>query len=123
MKLISMTEYVLQNYNYPKVKNYAEFLKQPLKLEMFVPVDDEGNVLDESSKEYQKAREKVLFKGYHIDVRTTGKIYFDESPKSMSIELFSFYDGFKTPKGNVLNTIEDLIVLGLELTESAIKQL
>ena len=66
-----------------KIRNYANFLKQPLKLEMFVPCDDEDNVLeepivsehlldrfsqqpvkDENTPEayrYRKAKEKVLF--------------------------------------------------------------
>lgn len=62
MKLISMTEFVLQekerflelgkgNYDnsclvksYDTVFNYAEFLSQPLTLGMFVPVDEEGRV-------------------------------------------------------------------------------
>ena len=30
-----------------RINNYAKFLNQPLKLEMFVPCDDKGNVLDE----------------------------------------------------------------------------
>ena len=28
------------------IENYAKFLKQPLKLEMFVPCDDDGNILE-----------------------------------------------------------------------------
>lgn len=63
-----------------RITNYAKFLKQPLKIEMFVPCDDEGNVLEKpkrdnflthgicrtddftkSLKEYEKAKEKVLF--------------------------------------------------------------
>lgn len=64
------------------IENYAKFLKQPLKLEMFVPCDDDGNVLAEPKKPhtfasensdeyikkwkseieiYNKAKEKVLF--------------------------------------------------------------
>lgn len=35
---------------------YAEFLKQPLKLEMFVPCDDS-----------EQAKEKVLFEGFDED--------------------------------------------------------
>ena len=69
------------------IENYAKFLKQPLKLEMFVPCDDDGNVLEEYkrseaeiladknsycryiSKEedkWHKAKEKVLFEGFKI---------------------------------------------------------
>ena len=56
MKLISMTDFVLEQdklmrnkLNDPitftiKVTDYALFLKQPLKLEMFVPCDEDGNV-------------------------------------------------------------------------------
>lgn len=96
-KLISMTDFVLDKqdkYNYDRfycsqfkdtVVNYANFLKQPLKLEMFVPCDDEGNVLKKEHyfdygryyvlkthsendfkifNEYQNAKEKVLFEGF-----------------------------------------------------------
>ena len=66
------------------IENYAKFLKQPLKIEMFVPCDDEGIVLEEPKIEeeyvdehttqifaqYQydldKAKEKVLFEGFKI---------------------------------------------------------
>ena len=63
---------------------YDDFLEQPLKLEMFVPCDEDGNVLEEPKIEeeyvdehttqifaqYQydldKAKEKVLFEGFKI---------------------------------------------------------
>lgn len=62
-----------------RVTNYTHFLKQPLKLEYFVPCDEEGNILrkpadDDYSfythknqsvnEEYQEALEKVLFEGF-----------------------------------------------------------
>lgn len=87
--LIPMTDFVnnVGNMeNYPShenalswIYNYATFLKQPLKLEMFVPCDDNGNILEEPKKEnytqeelenslmgcdyldYNKAKVKVLF--------------------------------------------------------------
>ena len=97
--LIPMTDFVnnVGNMeNYPShenalswIYNYATFLKQPLKLEMFVPCDDEGIVLAEPknphtfasensddyikkwkseieiyNKVYNKAKEKVLFEGF-----------------------------------------------------------
>lgn len=87
MKLISMTDFVIQKRSELMFKElgkacckYAQFLKKPLKLEMFVPCDEDGNVLEEPSnyqlyelgvapndeqiKEcgaYEKAKEKVLF--------------------------------------------------------------
>ena len=67
------------------IHNYAKFLKQPLKLEMFVPCNENGNVLEEPKRwkdylqypdsfdgnkewdelyDYQQAKEKVLFEGF-----------------------------------------------------------
>ena len=59
------------------IENYAKFLKQPLKLEMFVPCDNDGNILEEPQMierkvgfdeeeviVYKKAKEKVLFEGF-----------------------------------------------------------
>ena len=86
--LIPMTDFVnnVGNMeNYPShenalswIYNYTTFLKQPLKLEMFVPCDDEGNILEEPEDyeqrlpnmmteyndeiyRYEQAKEKVLF--------------------------------------------------------------
>ena len=94
--LIPMTDFVLEQLNeqnsrtkpmrevFNSLEKYAKFLKQPLKLEMFVPCDDEGIVLEEPKIEeeyvdehttqifaqYQydldKAKEKVLFEGFKI---------------------------------------------------------
>ena len=95
MKLISMTDFVLSQTEllYDKnqsklihnIVNYAQFLKQSLKLEMFVPCDEDGNVLEEPTnyevweeiylkdkssiigfkehESYFEAKEKVLFEG------------------------------------------------------------
>lgn len=82
-KLVSMTDFVIQQRSELLFKElgracckYADFLKRPLKLEMFVPCDDEGNALDKPEnfdfhqpneidikhrESYQKAKEKVLF--------------------------------------------------------------
>lgn len=62
MKLISMTDFVLEQdkietecYNFDsKVVKYAKFLNQELKIEMFVPFDEDGNVLKEPKKEFYK---------------------------------------------------------------------
>jgi|GEM_PF-4931357 len=65
MKLISMVDYVLANPKEDHV-NYANFLNQPLKLEMFVPcVDGEPfNYSKHGLKEdFEIAKEKVLFEG------------------------------------------------------------
>lgn len=74
---------------------YKDFLKQPLKLEMFVPCDEDGDVLSEPKEldkyckaekcncgndgeyerdcsfiEYKKSKEKVLFEGFEFVSRT-----------------------------------------------------
>ena len=114
MKLISMTDFVLEQGKKPnnsdfrerffvKVLNYANFLKQPLTLGMFVPCDDDGNVLEEPSKDmwdnfinsqfghfnesytycfnYQEAKSKVIFEdfvGINTDLYSNGFFQFDE---------------------------------------------
>lgn len=82
MKLISMTDFVLKQADncmfYDKVRNYAKFLKQPLELGMFIPCDENNTLLEEPENpkqspesfkkydEYVKAKERVLFEGFHI---------------------------------------------------------
>jgi len=84
MKLLSMTDFVLEQTSTPfgddkntssdrlvKIEKYANFLKQHLKLGMFVPCDENGNVLEEPNagmsgydhvyKNYDKAKERCLF--------------------------------------------------------------
>ena len=140
MKLISMTDYVL---NMEKaidnrklclvyIVSYANFLKQPLTLGMFVPCDEEGNVLEEYIKtthenhldkysicrhiskteiKYQQAKDKVLFEGFEICNRTSNIDCVVCKDDHISLKLL---------KGK---TVEDLIYLNLKLTPNAIKQL
>ena len=92
MKLIKMTDFVLEQQDWLKnqddgfetgdffdrVTTYAKFLSQPLELGMFVPCDEDGNVLTDPCKrnrycadmcqgscqtEYNEAKERVLFEG------------------------------------------------------------
>lgn len=108
-----------------KIESYNEFLLQPLTLGMFVPcslengmplndnglVDSEGYVLDEIEfKEYQKAKERVLFEGFGYDEmgfaysKTQSECGFDET----------YMQNKK---------VEDLVKYNLVLTESAKKQI
>ena len=97
MKLISMTDFVLKQKDELKLRanlhyyveafdlawkmiNYANFLKQTLTLSMFVPTDDDGNVLKEAYEvferdctecdeyifRHQQAKERVIFEGYKV---------------------------------------------------------
>ena len=95
--LIPMTDFVnnvgnMENYpSHEKalswIYNYATFLKQPLKLEMFVPCDEGGNIIPIPKSEdvpdmppdlqaeywyswesdFNKAKEKILFDGFYIE--------------------------------------------------------
>lgn len=92
-KLITMTDFVLEQEftieiqsltnqwasrvsRYNKIMSYAKFIKQPLELGMFVPCDQEGDVLEEPynyqeylkgnnlntlCEEYQQAKEFCIF--------------------------------------------------------------
>ena len=92
-KLVSMVEFVIENYNNERasiswrawINNYAKFLQKPLTLGMFVPTDEDGNVLEEHADypdfkngnhggitdesyelcdQYEQAKERVLFEGF-----------------------------------------------------------
>ena len=101
-RLIPMTDFVIEYYSHEGyadlqtlklMNNYANFLKKPLTLGMFVPVDQKGNILKEPKnyifwkslehnrkkseqpasslpfdeyKLYQKAEQKCLFEGFRI---------------------------------------------------------
>jgi len=123
MKLISMTDFVLEQEQptylekeefedvFYKIHNYAKFLKQPLELRMFVPCDENGNVLRDgvnwNKKFYQKAQERVLFEGFKVKGDfwlSNGELYIDEE----------FCEN---------KTIEDLIDFDVTLTLTALKQL
>jgi hypothetical protein len=132
MKLISMTDFVLDLNNdlspttsknkLIKIVNYASFLKQPLKLEMFILCDDDGNVMEEpvyngvdeqyyeaQREQYQKEKAKVLFKGFQ---------YFGLNSFKKGNYLIDF--------DNIENSnIESLLrhEIEFELTDSAIKRI
>lgn len=145
--LMSMTDFVLEQQpklsNYEKhhyynecldianlMVSYAKFLKQPLELWMFVPCDDNGNVIDEpidykiweksfhpkpatlrlkSYMDYQQAKERCLFErfGYKNETETHFILLQNNWEKSI-------------PK---IWTIEDLIgrSFDLKLTKTALK--
>ena len=125
MKLISMTDFVLEQTNkitnewseddqirlLDKISNYANFLKQPLKLEMFVTcVDNEVfNYSMHGNKEhFEQAKQKVLFEGFQ----------YCEKSNTVRNQVFIFSKQMIKEL-----TIEDLVEYDLTLTESAIKKL
>lgn len=91
MKLISMTDFVLKcrkNKDLDNIRRfwacerYANFLKQPLELWMFVPCDEDGNVLinpfamdyhagtekEIKQLKYNKAKKRCLFEGLSLEM-------------------------------------------------------
>ena len=138
MKLIPMTDFVLELWDDKLMSeigllavNYAQFLKTPLKLEMFVPCDEEGDILEEPTNyekrllnmmteyndevyTYYQAKEKVLFEG--IEFRKNGGVNF----LTIKEDTFAFFD-FNVKFKNL--TIEYLIQYDLQLTENAVKQI
>lgn len=138
--LISMTDFVLFQWNYAgitdeqKLRNcaaYALFLKQPLTLGMFVPCDENGNVLEEPKlqsellivindfmdkmKVYNEAKERVLFKEFKF-IEKWGGFH--------RIEHFSG-NTLMVRYNHPISSVEWLIkkMLEIELTDSAIKQI
>lgn len=149
-KLIPMTDFVLKVVQTPnineaicleqtdarlqKIYQYALFLKQPLQLGMFVPIDEEGNFTEEPaetiggvelySEKYQKAKENVLFEGFEV-------IGIDENHVELinndfSIDFFKHSATIITDSYHIeypVKLCEDLLEYNLTLSESAIKQL
>lgn len=138
-KLIPMTDFVLEQSNnfdgfiecFERCERYASFLKQPLALWMFIPCDEDGNVLEEPDTtkwtnlyeangeikfrdcKYQQAKDRVLFE--ELKITDKGNFFFIEDPES-GIYL-------RTLK-NTEKTVEFLLPnLKPTLTETAIKQI
>ena len=124
------------NETYDLFFKYCDFLKQPLQLGFFVPCDEEGNVLEEPKRwndylefpdsfdgnkewgelyNYETAKERVLFKGFEARMFGWKKLYYVKLGDNKN-SIYTF--------PNLRNyTIENLVRLEVELTDSAIKQI
>jgi len=78
-RLIPMTDFVIEYYSnegyadlhtLSLMNNYAKFLRMPLRLDMFVPVDEittdenSGNKISDEKRFFQRAEAKILFEGF-----------------------------------------------------------
>jgi len=145
MNLISMTDFVLEYSNTHKAtkmefhslaRNYAKFLKQLLELWMFVPCDDEGNIIESKFypasmsfaveaeayfSKYQQAKERCLFEGFELIIKPNGNRYIQKN------ETIIFYntenDNGVWRVNRKFISIEDLVPFKLLLTPTAQKQL
>jgi hypothetical protein len=136
MKLISMTDFVLEQskksiktFRFCNCEKYANFLKQTLELWMFVPCDEDGNVLDEQmifasddkdyifeSKQfdkYQQAKERCLFDVECIDISNGSFKGLKFGIIEYNITTKRFFYGCKI--------VEDIIDFDFELTKKAEK--
>lgn len=148
-KLISMTNFVENTkLEVSKVKetdskvlyasylsdifNYADFLKQPLTLGMFVPCDEKGNIINEPYNDgindqyynsaidaYNEAKSRVLFEGFEFEskehledfsILKNDKISFNYDDKYKTFEIGRFY--FK----NIEDLIEENLVCTRPIT-------
>lgn len=150
MELISMTDYILSlekerlnDTEYTSFEfmddavKYANFLKQPIKLEMFVPCDEEGRILEplqiccdgrdcgcmgmpvnisstEEMEDHLQAEGKVLFKGFVIDdeFKEDGFIFVNND----DCDRLTF-DNKSLKSVCDMETVEDLVGLGIELKQ------
>lgn len=138
-KLVSMTEFVLNEYSKLKnnqtddstleftdnVVNYANFLNKPLTLGMFIPVDENGNVLSEPVKPHTYASENTdeYIKHYNSQVNaykfTKERVLFEGFEWDNILEQGrNKQNGIYFDKGN--HTIEDLIQYKPILTQTAL---
>ena len=150
--LIPMTDFVLKlteqdEYSaieildkFTDISRYAMFLKLPLKLEMFVPCDEDGNVLEEPKIEeeyvdehttqifaqYQydldKAKEKVLFEGFKIYDYKLNVFFYLGRRKTLSYDKKR--KDFITI-GLLPETVEDLINISsqIKLSQTALNSI
>lgn len=153
-----MTDFVLEQAKYPIHRTdvafnciqYAKFLKEPLTIGMFVPVDNNGVVLEplkfcctgsdcgcmgmpvnvscqEEIDEYYDAVDRVLFKGFQSKP-AANEVFNNPLKLTIYLETFQFMNVHEKGLGGgnlIDNTIEALAHadLGIELTPSALKQI
>lgn len=100
-KLIPMTDFVIEYYSNEGyadlqtlnlMKNYANFLRHPLTLALFVPVDPNGNVLKEP-KNYSSW--KSLKHNEVLSDDTPAVSGFEEYNVYKKAEQNCFFEGFK----------------------------
>ncbi|MPT36728.1 MAG: hypothetical protein E2604_16990 [Flavobacterium sp.] len=99
--LVSMTDFVLNEkvklLHFKVMTRYAEFLKQPLKIEMFIPDDEFGF-------------DKVLFPGFKVQETSQGLEIFGQTV----LVRFGIERGC---------TVESLCLYELPLSQSALQSI
>ena len=123
--LISMTDFVLeqdcnaligQREAFLNIVNYAEFITQPLQLWMFLPCDEEGNVLEQCSEICAcECNKIILFR------EAKKRCLFEECVYDDEMEMIRSHigDDLLYVPDNSKITIERLVMYKLKLTETA----
>ena len=146
-KLISMVNFVLQQditdiKQRDSIVKYANFLRQPLKLEMFINCDDDGNVLKEPKKTNYQVDVNTKCSGWKYLYDSNDKLigYYDDRKWKEDFVKYKqskekvLFEGFENStidelkimfKICKLNIIEDLLNYKeeIQITENAIKQI
>ena len=147
-------KYLDSGYNqYDALKNnilmlrYAKFLNQPLQLGFFVPCDENGNVLEEPKRwndylqfpdsfdgnkewgelyNYELAKERVLFKGFEVEISMTPQFLILKNFANVIFIWDLEAKNFLTNPIYDLDTFANVSKLNndkIELTDSAIEQI
>lgn len=126
-KLISMEDYVLEQSDLwsceqrlHRLEQYAQLLKSKPTLSMFIPCDDDGNVLVKPKHNeqdtwlwtaYQTALDKVIFDGWSVDYANEGFV----SLVHLSYDIVFFKSGMIRFLDYQITYISDLTPYNLPL--------
>ena len=103
---------------YERVRNnFDNFLEQQLKLEMFVPCDEEGNVISKFYSEKENTKNLTFSKLSNQYQIAETKVLFENIPIAQAKWLVNTFSTIES-LSDISNTITPIY-----LTESAIKQI
>lgn len=148
--LVSMSNYILNQTipthleihefedAYHKIYNYANFLRQPLMISMFVPFVN-GKVLkgkplspntdaewirwENEQEEFYKAKERILFSNFEVKTKTAFNNGYDFVCDNNEMFYPFWYNpvtGWELSKG--LKTVEDLVIFQPKLTDNVLSE-
>ena len=122
-RLIPMTSFVIDYYSHEGyadlqslqlMKNYANFLKQPLSLRMFVPTDSNGELVKEPEDYpiWKEAKSKDKKNKFSIDQIEQFKLY-EKNKKKLWFEGFKIaYNGYSVVR--IVASYDDSIELSFK---------
>lgn len=122
--LVSMTDFVSLVPDLELIKRYADFLKQPLKIEMIIPVNGDEKVLFKDFRINDKEQLEIVSSSLQlgeINCLTNGKVTIPFFSKhSLSVDFLTIVEAVYT---NGLSDIGHENDVKIELTDTALKQI